>query len=121
LGPEGSCWSVPRHFVCVIQMRNLHKRRLNMELSSISKVSLGSCVQLYSLAETSRNSLLPLHLGSFARALLVIQDRRHLFMTPVHKRLFSAYDTLQYGVPRKGEKGTSNRLTLPRNLSAGLF
>jgi hypothetical protein len=29
-----------------------------------------------------RNSPLPTHLGSYTRALLVSQDRRHLFLTP---------------------------------------
>ncbi len=41
---------------------------------------LGSCVQLYSLAETPQ--LNPPHLGSYTRTLLVSQDRRHLFLTP---------------------------------------
>jgi hypothetical protein len=37
------------------------------------------CAQLYSLAETPPP---PPHLGSYTRALLVSQDRRHLFVTP---------------------------------------
>jgi hypothetical protein len=39
-----------------------------------------SCVQLYSLKH--RNSPLTPHLGSYTRALLVSQGRRHLFVTP---------------------------------------
>jgi hypothetical protein len=37
------------------------------------------CAQLYCDLATST---LPLHLGSYTRALLVSQDRRHLFVTP---------------------------------------
>ncbi len=36
------------------------------------------CAQLYSIAETPS---LP-HLGTYTRALLASQDRRHLFVTP---------------------------------------
>ena len=43
---------------------------------------LGSCVQLSSLAETSQPPSLPPDLGSYTRALLVSQDRRHLCVTP---------------------------------------
>ncbi len=51
--------------------------------SQISKVYLGSCVQLYSLAETPQLlPLLPPHLGLYESALLVSQDRRHFFVTP---------------------------------------
>jgi hypothetical protein len=41
------------------------------------------CAQLYSLAETPqpRPPPIPLHLGSYMRALLVSQDRRNLFVT----------------------------------------
>ncbi len=38
------------------------------------------CIQLFSLAETPQP--LPPHLGSYTRALLVSQDRQHLFETP---------------------------------------
>ncbi len=55
--------------------------------SQISKVYLGSCVQLYSLAETPQLPHLPRHLGSYTKALLVSQDRRHLFVTPWFCRL----------------------------------
>ncbi len=55
---------------------NTHPYRLNMELDP--KVYLGSCVQLYSLA----SQLLSLYLGSYTWGLLVIQDRRHLCVTP---------------------------------------
>ncbi len=43
---------------------------------------LGSCVELYSLAETPATPYLPPHLGSYTRALLVSLDRRHLFKNP---------------------------------------
>jgi hypothetical protein len=42
---------------------------------------VGSCVQRYSLAENPQLPPPP-HLGSLTRALLVSQDRRHLFVTP---------------------------------------
>ncbi len=44
-----------------------------------------SCVHLYSLAETPQPQHPPpppSHLGSYTRALLVCQNRRHLFVTP---------------------------------------
>jgi hypothetical protein len=40
------------------------------------------CAQMYSLAETPQPSPLPPHLGSYTRAQLVSNDRRHLFVTP---------------------------------------
>ncbi len=48
-------------------------------------IYLGSCVMLHSLAETQQPHIPP-HLGSFTRALLVSQDRRHLFVTPCEQR-----------------------------------
>ncbi len=50
--------------------------RLNMELEIWA-----TCAQLHLLAETPQPPP-PLHLGSYTRALLVSQDRRHLFVTP---------------------------------------
>jgi hypothetical protein len=42
------------------------------------------CAQLYSLAETPQPAPPPIppHLGSYTRALLFSQDRRHLVVTP---------------------------------------
>jgi hypothetical protein len=54
--------------------------RFNMELDLIY---LGSCVQLFLLAETPQLPPLPLHLGSHTRALLDSQDRRHLWVKPL--------------------------------------
>ncbi len=72
----------------------LHHRS-NME----SKVYLASCVQRHSSAETPQPPLSP-HLGSYTRALLVSQDRRHLFLTPWFTRtaetsLFLGFQTVQ--------------------------
>ncbi len=39
------------------------------------------CAQLYSLVETPQPPPPPPHVGSYSRALLVSQDRRHLFVT----------------------------------------
>ncbi len=52
---------------------------LNMELDLQSFI-WAPCAQQYSLAETPQ---LPPHLGSDKRALLVSQDRRHLFVSPL--------------------------------------
>jgi hypothetical protein len=53
--------------------------RFNMELDLQSLFGLH--LYLYSLAESPQLPLPP-HLGSYTRALLVSQDRRHLFVTP---------------------------------------
>jgi hypothetical protein len=52
--------------------------RLNMELNLQSLFGLLCTTVLIGPA----NSPLPLRLGSYVRALLVSQDRRHLFVTP---------------------------------------
>jgi hypothetical protein len=54
---------------------------LNMELDlqSLFGFHVYSCTHWLRL----RNSPLPLHLGSYTRALLVSKDRRHLFVTPL--------------------------------------
>ncbi len=70
--------------------------RLNLEL--VLQSYLGSCVQLYSLPETLQPHLLPPHLGSYTRALLVSQDRRHLFVTPCYKCISKGF--LLYGETR---------------------
>jgi hypothetical protein len=44
---------------------------------------MGAGVQLFSLAETPQLPPLPPHLGSYTRALLVSQDRQHLFVTRI--------------------------------------
>jgi hypothetical protein len=53
---------------------------LHMELDLQSLFGL-LCIQLYSLAETPATPPLLPHLGSYTRALLVSQYRRHLFVT----------------------------------------
>ncbi len=53
-----------------------------MELDLQSFFGLHVRAQLYSLAEALQFSTLPPHLGSYTRALLVSQDRRHLIVTP---------------------------------------
>ncbi len=56
------------------------QHRLNMKLDLQSLFRLHVPMQLYSLAETPQP--LPPLLGSYTRALLVSQDRQHLFVTP---------------------------------------
>ncbi len=56
----------------------------NMESQYISEVYLGLCAQLYSLAEIQQPPPhFPPHLGLYTRGLLVSQDSRHLFVTPI--------------------------------------
>jgi hypothetical protein len=55
---------------------------LNMELDLQSLFGL-LCTVVYSLAETPQLfPSPPPHLGSYTRALVVSQDRRHIFVTP---------------------------------------
>jgi hypothetical protein len=58
----------------------LFHHRLNMELDlqSLFGLHVHSCTHWLK----PRNSPLPPHFGSFTRALLVSQDRRHIFVTP---------------------------------------
>jgi hypothetical protein len=58
---------------------------LNMELGLQSL--FGLLARLYSLAETTQPPPLPPapHLVSYTRAILVSQDRQHLFVTPGYK------------------------------------
>ncbi len=75
-------------YVCVCgssSVRNgasfiIHSHRLNMELDlqSLFGLHVHSCTCTY--LQPIGNHLLP-HLGSYTRALLVSQDRRHLFVT----------------------------------------
>ncbi len=65
--------------------RSLHElvQSLCKIWSQISKAYLGSCVHVYSLAEIPKlPPPSPSHLGSYTRALLVSQDKRHFFVTP---------------------------------------
>ncbi len=55
---------------------------MELDLSKVYLGSLCSCAQLYLLAETQQPPHPPPPLGSYTRALLVSQDRRHLFVTP---------------------------------------
>ncbi len=54
---------------------------MELDLQSLFGLLVTWCTQLYSLAETPQPPPPP-HLDSSTRALLVSQDRRHLFMTP---------------------------------------
>ncbi len=62
---------------------------------------LGSCVQLYSLAETPQSPLPP-HLGSYTRALLVNQDRQHLLETPLFGSYLSSLTLSQHCIASEG-------------------
>ena len=54
---------------------------MEVDLQSLFGLHVTWCAQLYSLAETPQLPPSP-HLDSYTRALLVSQDRRHLFVTP---------------------------------------
>jgi hypothetical protein len=51
---------------------------MELDLQSLFGAPVYSCTHWL----RPRNSALPPHLGSYTRALLVSQDRRHLFVTP---------------------------------------
>jgi hypothetical protein len=74
-----STWGHRHESSCIMYHVNL-VNRLNMKLDLQSLRVWAPCAQLYSLAET-RNP-------SYTRALLVSQDRRHLFVTPWRDIIF---------------------------------
>jgi hypothetical protein len=57
-----------------------HRLNLEFDLQSLFGLHVHSCTW-YSLTDTCNPTPTP-HLGSYTRALLVSQDRRHLFITP---------------------------------------
>jgi hypothetical protein len=63
-----------------VEVRGGIAYRLNVELQKISKVYLGSMCSAV-LITWDPATPLPPHLGSYMKALLVSQDRRHLFVT----------------------------------------
>jgi hypothetical protein len=74
----------------------------------ISKVCLGSiCTAIYSLAETPKPTARPPHLDSDTRALLVSQDRRHLFVTSCLRVINTVGDI---------SKGLTNTLKLAKRI-----
>ncbi len=74
---------------------------MELDLQSLFGLYVTWCALLYSMAGTPEPPALPPHLGSYMRALLVSQDRRHLFVTPwvqsmvsvLFSTLFSISDT----------------------------
>jgi hypothetical protein len=70
--------------ICMVLESRDH--RLNIELVLQSLFGLLCTAGL--IGWDPATPLLPTHLGSFTRALLVSQDRRHLFVTP-WSRLFT--------------------------------
>jgi hypothetical protein len=85
-------WSCPDIFFSVYHTAHFYPKthRLNMELHVQSLLRL----HVHSSTHWLRTpSLLP-HLGSYTRAPLVSQDRRHLFVTPCKKRKNGVYISL---------------------------
>ncbi len=77
----------------------------------------GSCAKLYSLAETPQPSLSP-PLGSYTRALLVSQYKRHLFVIPWYKWK----DFGDCSIVKEGEVGpflTVTRVNVQAAVSSG--
>ncbi len=66
---------------CMVLLSVQAAHRLNIELDFQSLFGL-LCIQLYSLAEIPQLPPFPMHLGSYMMAILVSQERRHLFVTP---------------------------------------
>ncbi len=64
---------------CTVEYR--HRLNMELDLQSIFGFHVTWCAQLYSLAVT-RQPPIPQHLSSYTRALLISQDRRHLFVAP---------------------------------------
>jgi len=60
-----------------------------MELDLQSLFGLLCTAVLIGWTAEARNSLLSPHLGPYTRALLVRQDRRHLFVTPLVRWIWS--------------------------------
>ncbi len=62
----------------------------SFKIRVISPTSIWApCAQLYSLAQTPQLHHHPPHLGSYARALLVSQDRRRFFVIPWGRCFFA--------------------------------
>ncbi len=89
--------------------------RLNMELNlqSLFGLHVTWCEQLYPLAETPH----PQHLDSYTRALLVSQDRRHLFLTPWSKHFRTILglhnDEIKHILGEKGELRERGGMCVP--------
>ncbi len=73
------CKSVAFFSILVFKALNLE-----LDLQSLFRLHVHSCTHWRSdPAKCRKTPLLPPHLGSCTRALLVGQDRRHLFVTPL--------------------------------------
>jgi hypothetical protein len=68
------------YVVCTRHMQFLinHKLNMKLDLQSLFGLHVHSCTHWL----RPRNLTHPMHLGSYTRALLVSQDRQHLFVTP---------------------------------------
>jgi hypothetical protein len=70
--------------------RNYEEKKNNLRREDLevkegvrsAKFIWAQCAQLYAHWLRPRNLTPPPHLGTYKRALLVSQDRRHLFVTP---------------------------------------
>ncbi len=79
---------------------------LTVDLQRLFWLHVTWCAQLYSLAETSQLPPSPRIWTRITRALLVIQDRRHLFVTPCcHLSTLYYIKLSQYWIQKEDERG----------------
>jgi len=79
---------VLKRFNLQVSHCNMNNHRLNMEWDIQSLFGLQCTAVLIGWVPATLPPLSP-HLGSYTRALLISQDRRHLFVTPCEKYLIS--------------------------------
>jgi hypothetical protein len=83
---------------------------MELDLQSLFWAPVYSCTHW----QRPRNSPPPPHLGSYARALLVSQDRRHLFCNPlISLKQQTIYPPRLRGVPRSSSLGVRQTALSP--------
>ncbi len=70
-----------------------HRLNMELDLQNLFGIHVHSCTH-YHWLRPNKPQLPPAHLGSYTRALLVNQDRRHLFVTPPGRRIWYSRNTI---------------------------
>jgi len=91
--------------------RRYHRLNMQVDFQSLFGLHVPWCAQLYSLAEIPQSP--PPHLGSYTMALLVSQDRRHLFVTPWAILTETLKVTVLGAVEKTVEKEVEVRVVVP--------